>query len=286
MASIGLPLLSLLDNLYFDLDRWFLNGRHMRKRILIGLLVTVLLTSAIKYAESTRPGKDAEKWLFANLQRLLPSFSEDLPVLVVDTSRIPGGKDQVTSREALKQTLTAIVAQRPAGVGVDIDFSPDVDGWQLDDDPKFFDFCLALTKESGVPIYLGVYRTIGENSDTWLGSAKYKGLAAALRAENDTMRLPKWIQTRNSEEKLPLMSAALADSYQRSHPTVATPLLAQSKSSLRKMKELKCGVKTQYSSAPRSSTLAGWRRFGAKNLTCLHLEQFLSRARYLPGRWF
>lgn len=196
----------------------------MLKRILTGLMVTVLLTSAIKYVESTQPGKDAEKWLFAQLQRLLPPFSEDLPVLVVDLSRIPGGKDQVTSRETLKQTLTAIVAQRPVAVGVDLDFSPGFDGWQLDDDPRFFDFCLTLSRESGVPIYLGVYRTIGENSETWLGSSKYKELAAALRAEDDTMRLPKWIQTRNSEERLPLMSAALADSYRRSHSDFATAL--------------------------------------------------------------
>jgi CHASE2 domain-containing protein len=186
--------------------------------------VTILLTSAIKYVESTQPGRDTEEWLFAQLQRLLPSFSKDLPLLVIDMSRIPGGKDQVTSRETLKLTLTAIVAQRPAAVGVDLDFSPGFDGWQLDDDPKFFDFCLELSKESGVPIYLGVYRTIGENSDTWLGSPKYKGLAAALRAENDTMRLPKWIQTTNSEERLPLMSAALADSYRRSHSDFATSL--------------------------------------------------------------
>ncbi len=196
----------------------------MLKRILLATFVTLLLLSAMKYVESTQPGKDAEKYLFAQLQKLLPSYSEDLPILVVDLGKIPGGKDQATSRDALKRTLVAIVEQRPIAVGVDVDFSPDVSGWQVDTDPEFFDFCLQLKEESKVPIYLGVFRTMTEKPDTWLGSEKYKSLAAALHAEDDTMRLPQWIQAKNSVDKLPLMSAALAERYRASHSHGATAL--------------------------------------------------------------
>lgn len=198
--------------------------KEILKRVALGILVTLSLMAATKYVETTQIGRDAEKYTFGKLQKLLPSFSENMPVVVVDITKIPGGKDQATSRTALKQTLAAIVAQKPIAVGIDVDFSPDVNGWQTDDDPKFFDFCLQLEAETNVPIYLGVYRTMSETADTWLGSPKYKKLAAALRAENDTMRLPLWIQAKNSDDRLPLMSAALADSYRPTHPDTATHL--------------------------------------------------------------
>ena len=196
----------------------------MATRILLGAFVTLLLMGSTRYVETTNPGKDAEKYIFAHLQRLLPPFSEDLPILVVDIGKIPGGKDQVTSREALRETLTAIVAQRPTAVAIDVDFSPGTDDWQSLDDPRFFDYCLQLEQQTNVPIYLGVYRTIASNANTWLGLPKYKKLAAALRAEDDTMRLPRWIQAKNSNDRLPLMSAALADHYRSSHPHAATAL--------------------------------------------------------------
>jgi hypothetical protein len=71
-----------------------------------------------------------------------------------------------------------------------------------------------------VPIYLGVYRTIGEESKTWLGDEDYKELAAALTAADDTKRLPLWLQAKGSSEKLPILSAALADAYK---PTQLDP---------------------------------------------------------------
>jgi CHASE2 domain-containing sensor protein len=196
----------------------------MFRRILLGTLITILMIAVTKYVESTPTGKEIEKFTFANLQRLFPPFSEDLPIVVVDMSKILGGKDQVTSREALKQTLTAIVAQRPSAVGIDVDFSPGVDGWQAPDDPDFFKYCLKLRDESKVPIYLGIGRTMASNSDTWLGSADYKTLAVALRAEADTMRLPKWIQAKGANDKLPLMSAALASSYLSKHENAAAKI--------------------------------------------------------------
>jgi CHASE2 domain-containing sensor protein len=194
----------------------------MLRRILLGAFVTALIMAGTKYVDSTPTGKDIERLIFASLQRLFPSFSSDLPIIVVDMSKTPRGKDQVTSREALKQTLTAIVAQKPAAVGIDLDFSPTTNDWQSPDDSKFFKYCLQLREESKVPIYLGVGRGMGSPAREWLGLEQYKTMAAALRAEEDTMRLPQWIQSKDTNDRLPLMSAALASNIERAHKDLAT----------------------------------------------------------------
>ena len=111
------------------------------KRSGFALLVTVFLMVLTGSLEHTSIGRGIEMWTFSFLQRLLSPFEskERLPILVVDISKIPGGKDQATSRDTLKEIVGAIVAQHPAVIGIDIDFSPDAGGWKTDDDPEFFD---------------------------------------------------------------------------------------------------------------------------------------------------
>lgn len=185
------------------------------KRICAGLLATVVLAGANKLIEGTRATQEIERLAFRILQYQLSDFSgaKRLPVVVVDMSRVPGRGGQVTSREVLRSTLEAIVAQRPATVGVDVDFSPNGTGWIVDSDPQFFDFCLALTHEKHIPIFLGVDRTRAEDPKTWLGLPTYKELATALRVEADTTRLPRWLQPEGSSDRLPMLSSALAQAY-------------------------------------------------------------------------
>jgi hypothetical protein len=43
----------------------------------------------------------------------------ELPILVVDISKIPGGKDLLTSRARLMEIVKAIADQEPKGIAVD-----------------------------------------------------------------------------------------------------------------------------------------------------------------------
>ena len=185
----------------------------MLKRLGLGLLVTLLLVAAAKLVEHSHIGHRIETVTFEILQWPLSKSDEELPIVVVNMSEVARDMDQVTSRSELRQALKAIVAQRPLAVGINLDLSPGLDGWIANDDPAFFHFCLKLKRENNVPIFLGVYRTIGEGPETWLGSEEYKEMAAALIAADDTKRLPVWLQAKNSDEKLPTLSAALADTY-------------------------------------------------------------------------
>lgn len=196
----------------------------MLKRLGLGLLVTLLLMTAAKFVEHTSLGHRIETGTFEILQWPLPKARKELPVVVVNMSDFPRDANQVTSRAAIRQTLEKIVAQRPLAVGIDLDFSPELNSWIDDDDPAFFAFCLKLKRETGVAIYLGVYRAIGEEPKTWLGSIVYKELAAALTVADDTKRLPLWLQAKGSSEKLPTLSAALANVYEPTQVNPATIL--------------------------------------------------------------
>ena len=196
----------------------------MVKRLSMGMLVTLLLLTAAKFVEHSHIGHRIETATFEILQWPLPNSDEELPIVVVNMSEVRRDMEQVTSRFAIRQALESIVAQRPLAVGIDLDLSPGLDGWIAKDDPAFFDFCLKLKRESNVPIFLGVYRTIGAGPETWLGSEEYKEMAAGLTAADDTKRLPVWLLAKNSNEKLPTLSAALAETYKPTQLDPATLL--------------------------------------------------------------
>jgi CHASE2 domain-containing sensor protein len=117
------------------------------------------------------------------------------------------------------EIIQAVAKQHPKAIGVDIDFGPNPDGWKDDNDPRFFDFCLSMKQETGVPIFLAVYTTQAQPAVAWLGLERYKELAAAgVIDANDAKRLPRWIQAKGVRDRLTTMSAALANSYAESLP--------------------------------------------------------------------
>jgi CHASE2 domain-containing sensor protein len=188
-----------------------------------GLLVTGLLVGAKISFEHTALGHRVERWAYEVLHFQLPYFnqSEELPVVVVDISKMPGGRAGApTSREELKKLLGAIAAEKPSAIAVDVDFSPDGKGWITDDDPQFLDYCLDLAGETGVPVYLGVFRAKAQPPETWLGLPKYSGLAVALLVTGeDVSRLPRWVQARGGKQ-LRALSWALATAHK---PTLLSP---------------------------------------------------------------
>ena len=186
-----------------------------RARLAWSGLATLVLLAATWALHFTDWGHRLELSTFEFLQNRLPSTAnEELPIVVVDIGKVPGGKDGPTSRAKLREIIDAVVKHRPVVVGIDINFSPDASGWKVDDDPRFFNYCLAKKKETGIPIFLAVTETQNEPSSTWLGLDRYKELAAAsLIDPNDTRRIPIWIKADASSETLQTLSAALAKSY-------------------------------------------------------------------------
>lgn len=191
------------------------------KRVVLAVCVTLILLLFSGLFERTATAHRLKTLTFEFLTGLA-SFGahRDLPIVVVDTGKIPGGKDGPTPRSVLRESIQAIADNHPKAIAVDIDFSPGPDGWKVDHDPEFFDFCLSLKQETGVPIFLGVYDARGEQAAGWLGLAKYKELAAVGVVDtDDKMRLVRWIQGKDVQEKLPTLSAALATAYRPSLPS-------------------------------------------------------------------
>lgn len=207
-------------------DRTTTNGNSQHagflKYMIVGMIVTVLLLGGMILFEKSSFGHRAEMWAFEFLQRRLTPFDpkKDMPVVIVDIGQQPGGSSsQATSREYLRSLIDVLVERGPNAIAIDEDFSPNETGWASDDDPEFFEFCLKTKRERGVPIFLGVHEARDEDSDTWLGSPKYKEMAVALMGpREDTSRMPLWVQYPGVSEKLPSLSAALAKEYLKSAP--------------------------------------------------------------------
>jgi hypothetical protein len=76
------------------------------KHIGIGLAATVLLVGLKVWFEHSPIGHRFEVQTYEFLQGQLSSSGiGKLPVLVVDISKIPGGKDQATPRDVLKKII-------------------------------------------------------------------------------------------------------------------------------------------------------------------------------------
>lgn len=195
--------------------------RHRRRKIVsdfvIGVLITILLVSAKIAVEHTYLGHRIELLAYEFLHRRLSSFdpSAPLPVVVLDISKLSGGKDgTTTSRQQLQTMIDALLETEPRGIAIDHNFSPDRKSglWRSKDDPDFLDHLRAKTT-SDIPIYVGV---ISENvapgePDLWLGSKEFRELATYMDInDEDTTKVPLWV--RCGSEKVYSISGRLAQS--------------------------------------------------------------------------
>jgi CHASE2 domain-containing sensor protein len=185
--------------------------------VLAGLAVGCLLVLVKVIVEITPLGPWAERQVYELLVEQIPNFSRKGPgVVVVDIGHLEGGENPATGglvptgREALLELLEQLKVQRPLAIGIDIDFSPTPTGWATPGDPVFFDRCLVIDA-GGVPVRLGVYRTMREPREAWLGAPKYAALAASLwLPDGDTRRLPMDIRVEGASERLLTLGAAVA----------------------------------------------------------------------------
>jgi CHASE2 domain-containing sensor protein len=186
---------------------------HAVKHMAIGLVATgLLLVAKIGLEHASRAW---EIKTFEWLQLFLPDLSPGtLPIIVDDIGQIPGGRDRPTPRDQLKKLIRAIADKHSKAIAVDVDFSPDEGGWRSPRDPAFFEFCLALRREEGIPVFLAVYRKKDSIPAAWLGSSEYQTLAAAgVVKGDDTTRLFRWVRTNEEHRQLPTLGEALATTY-------------------------------------------------------------------------
>jgi CHASE2 domain-containing sensor protein len=203
-----------------------LNVPAGRKQIvsesLAALLLTCILLSANWLANRTDLGKAFQLTAYNVLQhRLSSTYKEsDLPIAVVDISDLDRSAIAGTSRPVLQSLINAVVESRPRAIGIDIDFSPIKNRYITAEDPAFFQFCLETKRNTGVPIFLGIYHSLPLPSSAWLGESKYQELAAAIIIPNDTRKMPRWLQIDDNPQRSFSISASLAGAYRNS---IATP---------------------------------------------------------------
>jgi|ERR1700686_1015501 len=193
--------------------------KEILRDLLKGALFVVLVLAVKLGVEHTTPGKQIELLGYNTLQHQLSSQS--VPVQVVDISELPASEITIdgvaykaTSRETLTKIIDAIAEQEPEAIGVDLDFSPDNNGYITPSDPDFFKYCL----DRGLPIFLGIQRTQILPPDAWLNSEQYEKLAASITIpRQDTKKMPSWIQSGTNFKPGRTMSAALARAFGESH---------------------------------------------------------------------
>jgi hypothetical protein len=195
------------------------NTRGIWRDLLRGTLFIVLLLGFKVAIEHTEIGKEIEHRGYLFLQRQLVAQPESIQI--VDISDLPASQIEIdghtyvaTSRAALSQLIQAIADQSPKAIGVDIDFSPDDQGYITPKDPEFFQFCLEL----GVPVFLGILRTQALPPELWLKEKSYQPLAANIIIPNaSTVRMPAALQTSPNFDSGPTISAALAGAFEAAH---------------------------------------------------------------------
>jgi hypothetical protein len=190
--------------------------------VAIGALATVILVCVKVFVEHTKVGKEYELWAFGKLQSSLSSIDLDNPVVVLDIASLPGGKrGEPTPRKDLKAIIQALadLEPKPVAIAVDVNFSPRGIHYAAPGDDKFFDFCLSITKNKQVPVFLAVAETKTAPPEAWLGNPLYKQMAVAAVADKyDTSHIPLWLESSASSEKLKTLNYALAERYRQRLP--------------------------------------------------------------------
>jgi CHASE2 domain-containing sensor protein len=194
--------------------------RKILSDFITGVLITILLVLGKIGVEHTYVGHRVELLTYEFLHRRLSAFdpSVSLPVVVLDISKLPGGKDgSTTPRKQLQAIIDALLETEPRGIAIDLNFSPDRKSgrWQSDDDPDFLSY-LRSRSTSEIPIYVGVVSENVAPGDPalWLGATDFKSLAAYMDInDEDTTRLPLWV--RCGSEKLFSFSGKLAQAMDR-----------------------------------------------------------------------
>jgi class 3 adenylate cyclase len=163
-------------------------GARKRRLALAAIILTLVLLGKV-WLEGTAFGATVDGFFHRQLQQHLLAAPPALAgrALVADITKLrpapaPGQPDDlVTPRDKLLALVRAIAAERPAAIGIDIDFSPENDQPVDPADPEFLEACRQLGEGvNPVPVFVGVYRTCHQPAAKWLGEARFAPLAASI----------------------------------------------------------------------------------------------------------
>ena len=206
--------------------------------LLKGLLfIAIVLTVKLAF-EQTSFGERLSLKSHDLLHR--PLLHGDMPVSIVDMRDLKpaefnvGGREGIaTPREPLRRMIEAIAEAKPKAIGVLIDFSPDEEGYIHPSDPDFFQFCLDLRQQRGVPVFLGVHRTLAGSPAGWLGGEQYESLAANMLIPQDSRKMLReirlggegdpWDSRPSAAGSMSSKSMSVALAYAYSHQSGGSP---------------------------------------------------------------
>lgn len=165
-------------------------GRPVLPRSLRELLRAFAIATAVPAAlvilhvclERTRGGEHLRRFEYALLEQA-PGFDASRsvqrdaasPPLIVDISPTPFDRSQVTDRRMLEELVDTLREHRASAIGLDIDLSPDDQGFIDAKDPQLFD---KWTRYGNVRV--GVFRRQGDLPGRWLGRPEFQSLAAGI----------------------------------------------------------------------------------------------------------
>jgi len=144
--------------------------------------------------EQTDFGRLVESMSYDLLQHHLLSTDsiKDSPVKILDISGIQmrptlGARPWlVTDRQPLRKIVKSLMAKQganaPKAIGLDVDFSPDVNGYAYPDDPALFNDFLTMNKS--IPIRVGVNGSLALGPKKWLVDPQYMDLASSVVVPN------------------------------------------------------------------------------------------------------
>jgi len=189
----------------------------------LGFVVLMLILKLGFETFAWETAEHLEDFTEAHLQRQLVGYDAGVPLsaVVVDLGSLlpvpdPNG-EPVTPTEELIKVIETIVAARPSGIAIDIDFSSANGKPKHPDHPKFIEACLRISKTSGVPIFLGVNDAATSPEHDWLIGDENAVLAAGMEGSNRAFRM-QYSFAVHGHKVLKGFGASLAEAHGESAP--------------------------------------------------------------------
>lgn len=221
-------------------------SRHHLNHIHLSLVISILITGLCMYGNiKFMQQPNGKRFAYLGYDMIQDArikyfdnspVTTQLPITVVNISHLPKvsaktvdtGEEPARDRNELMKLLNIIAKQKPAAIGVDVDFSKDYHGQSESGDITPLDTLLFRQcreiDQSGIPVYLGIKRSLFLPKKDWLfsdidgKSIDYNDMAASIAVEKlQYRRLPLWTKF-NDFDICPSLNNRIALAYINNSP--------------------------------------------------------------------